>query len=709
MSEREMSMKGTLIATWIQTARELFGEEEVNEGMLAAGWKPGQIFKSSDDVEDQKAFRFVEYIAQHQQVEVGKVWHQIGLKNAKTFYETYPYFFQHKHLVPFLKSLYNVHVIMTKKITGATPPFVELELRSQQEAVFTYKSSRRLFEYMKGILEGVAHHFGNRVRIKELEKEKDTCKMLLVFQEPIPKESSSLLNWKHMGFHIGIITLFSMIVLVLSGGLFFSEYGTMPFGIVRLISVLMAINAVLGISFYRKFVKPFLVLKNMMKSFSIGSKELTERVPEYSHNDVGELAGYTNGFVQNMQQIMSSVYHTTLSLSGAARNLLSIALDMSVNSDQMNLKSVEVGKVMRRIATHTDQTAEAAQATSDNATTMASAVEEMTSTIRNISSSAEVASENVSSVSEAVVDITGHVDDVAEAARAVSDSVGSISVVVKEIDSSLTNITVNCQRSMHIAKNAEEKASTTNNSIDELNQMSMQIGKIISVINDIADQTNMLALNAAIEAAGAGEAGKGFAVVANEVKELAKQTSEATEEIKEQIDRMQLKTNNTVASVEEITNVIKEITQITTVIATAVTEQSSSTGDISASVVHAAKKINDITHQIDAVAINMQRVSSSTKETNDAVSQVARSVAELSVASGEVAHRTENASQKVSEIATASREISGDLNLVNNDLEEMQKVSHNTASQSETVNQSARELSKIAQELEFLVEQFKSD
>ncbi|RQD70091.1 MAG: hypothetical protein D5S00_04890 [Tindallia sp. MSAO_Bac2] len=702
-------MKGTLIATWIRTARELFGEEIVNEAMLKTQWKPGQIFKSADDVEDSKAMVFVDHIARQKQLEPGAVWFQIGIKNAQTFYETYPYFFQHNHLAPFLDSLYNVHVIMTQKIAGANPPFVELQQRSEREAVFTYRSSRRLFSYMKGILEGVSHHFNNRVTIKELEEQKDTCKMLLIFEEPIPKEHSGILNWRNMGLHIGLMTIFSAIVLILSGGVIFSETGTMSAGAMILIPVLMLVNTGIGISFYQKFIKPFIVLKEMMKSFSTGAKELTERIPEDYHNDVGELAEHTNGFVQNMQQVMTSVYTTTLNLSSASRSLLDISDEMSVNSDQMNRKTEEVGAVMKRIADHTDQTAEAAQTTSDNANTMASAVEEMTSTIRNIASSAEVASENVSSVSQTVDGVTDNVDDVAEAARDISESVGSISVVVKEINSSLNEISENCERSMSIARDAEEKASSTNDSIDELSQMSKQIGKIIGVINDIADQTNMLALNAAIEAAGAGEAGKGFAVVANEVKELAKQTSEATEEIREQIDKMQEKTSNAVSSVELITNVIQEITQITTVIATAVTEQSASTGDISSSVVRAAEKISAITHQIDEVANSMQQVSASTKETDNAVGEVARSVSELSVASGEVAHRTENSSQKVSEIAAASREISGDLKVISQDLEEMQQVSQNTASQSGIVNMSARELSAIAQQLEFLVEQFKTD
>ena len=129
------------------------------------------------------------------------------------------------------------------------------------------------------------------------------------------------------------------------------------------------------------------------------------------------------------------------------------------------------------------------------------------------------------------------------------------------MSSSLNEVSKNCQKESQIAANANNQAKSTRDLMERLGVSSKEIGKVIEVINDIADQTNLLALNATIEAASAGEAGKGFAVVANEVKELAKQTAQATDQIGRQIEEMQNNTGNAVAAIEDITKIIEEIKQ----------------------------------------------------------------------------------------------------------------------------------------------------
>ncbi len=700
-------MKGTLVATWVQTSREIYGEDLVDISMRKAGWEPSHIFRSSEDVSDDAIWQFAEEVAGEKSIDTGAFWYGIGQRNAQTFFNNYPYFFQHKHLVPFLASLQNIHHMMTRKISGATPPHVDLQIVSQNEAVFVYQSPRRMFSYMKGILEGVSRHFNAKVIIKELEQSGDTCKMKLSFADPIPQEKVSLFNWKSMGVHFGSIVLLSSSVLVLAGGILFSTQELAPQWLAPMLLLTFGLNGVLAISFYRRYISPALYVKKMMKSFSTGAVELSQRIEISGDNDIEVLGENCNGFIENMQLVMQRVYNTTMDLSSASDELLGISKEMSTNSQQMNNKTTQVNQVIQRITQNTAETAESAGQTSDHANSMASAVEEMTATIQNIAQSADTAAENVQAVSGTVQDLSDNVEDVTGASKEVSDSVTSIATVVKEINISLNEISRNCERSMEITQDAEQKADHTNVSIDELNTMSKEIGKIIKVINDIANQTNLLALNAAIEAAGAGEAGKGFAVVANEVKELAKQTSEATQEIKGQIDKMQLKTKDAVESVDLITNVIQEITGITSLIAAAVTQQSASTGDISNAVVAAAGQVNTITTRIEEIGYKMQDASLRTEETYRAVGEVARSVTELSEASGEVAQRTEQSSQNVSKIAASSLKISNDLAVINEDIEEIQKSSGDTATQADVVSLSAQSLSKVAQQLEFLVEQFK--
>ncbi|GBF32107.1 periplasmic hydrogenase [Desulfocucumis palustris] len=255
---------------------------------------------------------------------------------------------------------------------------------------------------------------------------------------------------------------------------------------------------------------------------------------------------------------------------------------------------------------------------------------EITNAIKMFAAASEKTSAGVTQVNDMVNQIASNTSNVSGFANDVSNSVNSIASAMKEINISLSEISINSGRSMDITGNAEAKAIDTNEIINKLNISSKQIGKIIKVINEIAEQTNMLALNAAIEAAGAGEAGKGFAVVANEVKELAKQTAESTEEIGQQIDVMQQDMANAVKAMGTILQVINETTQITNTIASAVTEQTAVAGDISYAIVTAAERVNLINDRIKDIASNSKIAAESIYEVTAGIKDIAQTAAELS-------------------------------------------------------------------------------
>jgi methyl-accepting chemotaxis protein len=180
-----------------------------------------------------------------------------------------------------------------------------------------------------------------------------------------------------------------------------------------------------------------------------------------------------------------------------------------------------------------------------------------------------------------------------------------------------------------VAKNAVNVAQSTNVTVKKLGESSQEIGNVIKVITSIAQQTNLLALNATIEAARAGEAGKGFAVVANEVKELAKQTAKATEDIGQKIEAIQGDTKGAVQAIEEIGTIINQINDISNSIASAVEEQTVTTNEIGRSVTEAAKGVNDIARNIGGVAVAAKNTTQGATDTQKASAELSQMAARL--------------------------------------------------------------------------------
>ena len=179
-----------------------------------------------------------------------------------------------------------------------------------------------------------------------------------------------------------------------------------------------------------------------------------------------------------------------------------------------------------------------------------------------------------------------------------SSSVNMVSVAAEEMNSTINEIANNTSKARDITRKAVETSHETNSRVLELKNAAEEINRVIEVITDISEQTNLLALNATIEAARAGDAGKGFAVVAAEIKELANQTTSATEEIKGKIEGIQNNTDTTVKGIENINKVISGIDDIVSTIASAVEEQSVSTNEIASNISFASKGIDTVKENV---------------------------------------------------------------------------------------------------------------
>ncbi len=477
--------------------------------------------------------------------------------------------------------------------------------------------------------------------------------------------------------------------------------------IVLIVAIAAGIIAALILRVYiaDKIASPIKELEGLMEG--IGDGDLTIRGEIRSKDELGMFTESFNNLIDKMHSMTSDVYETALLLNQSSDGLLNIADTLAANSEEMNAKTGVVSAAVHEITVSIESTAAASSEASSNISVIASAIEEMSATVRNLASASEETSVSVDQVSSVVAQISDRIDSAADSSEQVATSVNSVATAVKELNISLNEVSKSCDRSIAITKDAEGKAKDTNEIIEKLNRSSKQIGKIVNVINDIADQTNMLALNAAIEAAGAGEAGKGFAVVASEVKELAKQTAEATDEIAQQIEEMQLDMGDAVSAVETITVVIEEIDNITNAIASAVTEQSAITGEISNSVVKAASEVSRVSSEVGGVAENAREASKSLSEASLGVREIARSSSELSTAANEIAQNTEVASRKVIDVARSTDEISKGTSEISQNIEEITAAANDTANQAMETSTSASSLSEHAKKLESLVKQYK--
>ncbi|MCL2721368.1 MAG: methyl-accepting chemotaxis protein [Treponema sp.] len=461
-----------------------------------------------------------------------------------------------------------------------------------------------------------------------------------------------------------------------------------------------------GIYFSISLSKPILLCAEKMTIAAKG--DYTVRLPAEYGAEIGQLFSACNSLLSYDDMSAATLAVMSEKLRSSAQAMLQISQSMENSSKEFNDRTSSVSTTTEEFSAGMTQSSNALSAASTHINAVASSIEEINSTISTVAVAAEETSVRVDQSSNLVDNIHNSIKKASESVNLVSNVFNNVAASIDEINKSILLVQERSVGAKNNVSNADEKAKNTNEIIRRLEAASKQISKIINVISDIADQTNMLALNAAIEAAGAGDAGKGFMVVANEVKELAKQTTEATGEIADQIENMQNNMSDAVRAVSEITAIMNGMSEYITSFANEMNKQGNRGNQITNESASAAKQMNDISAEINRISENAQSVSRTVVDSSKGVNEIAKSTAELVVGSQEIAMNSERASNNMNEINRTTKDMAFGLIDISKTIQLISEEAGLSQKNMLSIKVSSEELLKMANELEDLVSSFKT-
>ena len=554
-------MKGTVVATWLNTTRKLFGDDVVKNAMSYAGWGEHKIFSPIENVEDDKVNKYIKYISDNKNITTKELWRKIGQDNIISFSKDYPAFFKHDSAYSFLKSMYDVHVVMTKKFIGAKPPILTMTPISRREAIFTYNSSRGMFEYFLGMLEGVGNYFNEKIQVEEISKTKTSLELKLMFNEDIHYNKEYKFNTlmslgfiKNFGVKAGLFTGITLFIILIP-----------LMGVSNIIKSIIASIIAGGLTYLGT---------NLMLSPLSQFKEELNRLVENRYNIDESIK--TNDFFEDIYEKIKE--HKKI-----------------IQSDFVSFKGL-----------------------TDEMSTFIKKIDLISASMQQASESID---EVVGQVANSAVEQAGQTDEVVMSLEENINALGKIVQVENSYKNNLEEVLKKINKSNSGVEKSSRNIGVTLESFndvkvksEDLEKRANDITKIVSIVAGIAEQTNLLALNASIEAARAGEQGKGFSVVAESIKKLSEQSKESVKEINTNLVHFK---GNIESLVEQIENqyfiLEKDVENLSF-------DANKSINYIASSMINTINDLNEQSKSIESLSNNIKNLSSIAEE-NSAYSE----------------------------------------------------------------------------------------
>lgn len=446
--------------------------------MESVGWSARKIFSPVENVDDGQVKNVIGSISKHQSIPLEILWRTIGKDNLLAFHRDFPAFFQTENVYSFLKSLFDIHVVMTKKFAGAKPPLVGITPISSREAIFTYKSERGMFDYFLGLLDGTCEYFNEKIQIEQIEKTPNSMSLKLSFEKDIYYKKTYTINKilslgfiKKVPLKVGMVTFiisFLGAISIMAGANIIKALG------VALISGAAAslVSFIMG--------RPMALISQTIDQ--INSNNYVEDGDIVSGDEYEEL------YIK-LKQYKKVFRADFVEFKGVTDEMDTFAENINKISHIMNSTSEDISGVVEQMANTSVSQAE------------------------NTENAVLILNDNIRSLKDIVKNENNNKDELEKAIIKINNSYESV-------DSTSKNILGTLEKFQEVKDNGIS-----------LETKAHDITNIVSIVSQISEQTNLLALNASIEAARAGEQGRGFAVVADEVRKLAEQSKSAVEEI----------------------------------------------------------------------------------------------------------------------------------------------------------------------------------
>lgn len=494
-------MKGTVVSTWLQSCRQLYGNQVVEDSLRSFSLDANQIFSPLEDVDDSIALGLIDRIGGKVGKSHEEIWGIVGQENIKTFSTNYPGFFRHESAYQFLKSMNDVHVIVMRRFKGAVPPILDMTPISSHEAMFIYRSKRGMGDYLKGLIIGVGEHFKEHIQVEILQNNPTEIHLKLTFEKEIqfikkyPFNKILSLGFLKQSFLKS--SLINTVFVGVASALLIHE----PLNAV----ILTIITFVISMISSNILTRPGKAIVTELKKLS--DHQFSETMHLKTNDEYEVIMDYVNDIKQVVQKdfigfnaIVDEMYTFNSALSGIASTMSNTSSDI------------------------TDVLDEVATAATTQADDTERAVTVLNESIHNVTRISDDSQTNKSQIEEAIISIETSFNNVKNTAMQINQVLlkfGEIKDNGTELQNNVANIT-----------------------------------EIVNIVSGIAKQINLLALNASIEAARAGEAGKGFAVVAEEVRKLSEETNHAVEQINSSLTSFITSVGDVVTGIDTQYNVL---------------------------------------------------------------------------------------------------------------------------------------------------------